>query len=62
MCVLRERLGVPGPLLSHHLAVLRDAGLITAARRGRWIDYSLDPDALSALTETLAPDLEGVSK
>lgn len=62
VCVLRERLGVPGPLLSHHLAVLRNAGLITASRRGRWIDYSLDTEALSALTETLVADLRGVPR
>ncbi len=60
MCVLRDRLGVQGPLLSHHLAVLRNAGLITAARRGRWIDYRLDPDALAALAEALAADLTRV--
>lgn len=60
VCVLRDRLGVQGPLLSHHLAVLRNAGLITAARRGRWIDYRLDPDALAALAEALAADLTRV--
>jgi ArsR family transcriptional regulator, arsenate/arsenite/antimonite-responsive transcriptional repressor len=40
---------VSSPLLSHHLKVLRQAGLITGARRGRWIDYSLDDAALAAL-------------
>ena len=43
VCELRERLDVTGPLLSHHLGVLRDAGLVTAARRGRWIDYTSKP-------------------
>ena len=36
-------------LLSYHLKVLREAGLVTTARRGRWIDYSLAPDALGRL-------------
>jgi ArsR family transcriptional regulator len=36
-------------LLSYHLKVLRDAGLVTTQRRGRWIDYSLAPDALGRL-------------
>ncbi len=36
-------------LLSYHLKVLREAGLVTTARRGRWIDYSLAPDALDRL-------------
>jgi ArsR family transcriptional regulator, arsenate/arsenite/antimonite-responsive transcriptional repressor len=29
-------------LLSYHLRVLREAGLVTASRRGRWVDYRLD--------------------
>ena len=40
-------------LLSHHLKVLREAGLITRERRGRWIDYSVDPEALAGLAGTL---------
>jgi ArsR family transcriptional regulator len=36
-------------LLSYHLKVLREAGLVTTERRGRWIDYSLAPDALERL-------------
>jgi ArsR family transcriptional regulator len=36
-------------LLSYHLKVLREASLVTTARRGRWIDYSLAPDALARL-------------
>lgn len=53
VCELRDHLGLPGPLLSHHLAVLREAGLVTASRRGRWIDYTLDADALAALSGEL---------
>ena len=37
------------PLLSHHLKVLREAGLITGTRRGRWIDYDLVHDAIDEL-------------
>jgi ArsR family transcriptional regulator len=46
---------VSGPLLSHHLNVLKAAGLITGARRGRWIDYTLDDAAVESLIATLAP-------
>ncbi len=45
VCDLRERVPVPANLLSYHLKVLRDAGLVTASRRGRWIDYTLADDA-----------------
>jgi ArsR family transcriptional regulator len=48
-CELSERARVSPPLLSHHLKVLRQAGLIDATRRGRWIDYTLDTEALGAL-------------
>jgi ArsR family transcriptional regulator len=48
VCELRDQLGIRGPLLSHHLAVLRDAGLVTACRRGRWVDYTLDTQVLAA--------------
>ena len=57
VCQLRDRIDVPGPLLSHHLGVLRDAGLVTASRRGRWIDYTLDVDALTSTFEAATPDL-----
>ena len=57
VCELREQIGVSGPLLSHHLNVLRDAGLVTASRRGRWIDYSLDTDALARTLAAATPDL-----
>ena len=45
--------GAAPSLLSHHLGVLRDAGLVTAQRRGRWIDYTLVPDRVGELAATL---------
>ena len=46
-CDLAQVAAVSSPLLSHHLKVLRQAGLISGARRGRWIDYTLDDAALA---------------
>jgi ArsR family transcriptional regulator, arsenate/arsenite/antimonite-responsive transcriptional repressor len=57
VCELREHLDVPPSLLSHHLAVLREAGLVTARRRGRWIDYCLDAEALAATLDGVLPGL-----
>ena len=54
-CVLADAADVSAPLLSHHLKVLRSAGLITGAKRGRWIDYSLSPEALHLLARRLSP-------
>ena len=51
--LLAQTVAVSPTLLSHHLKVLREAGLITRERRGRWIDYSVDMDALAGLAGTL---------
>jgi ArsR family transcriptional regulator len=51
--LLAEAVHISPTLLSHHRKVLREAGLITGTRRGRWIDYALEPKALIALGEVL---------
>jgi len=56
VCEIQEAVDVPGNLLSHHLKVLREAGLIEGDRRGRWIDYGLVGDALERLRGALPPD------
>ena len=53
VCELQPAAGVSAPALSHHLKVLRQAGLVTAARRGRRIDYTLAPDAAQRLHAAL---------
>lgn len=45
VCDLQEHVDVAANLLSYHLRVLREAGLVTTARRGRWVDYTLASDA-----------------
>ena len=53
VCDLQPVAGVATNLLSYHLKVLREAGLVEAARRGRWIDYTIAPDALDRLYAAL---------
>lgn len=53
VCDLQDRVPVAGNLLSYHLKVLRDTGLVTTARRGRWIDYTLAADAAERLADAL---------
>lgn len=53
VCELQPEAGVSAPALSHHLRVLREAELVVATRRGRWIDYTLCPDAVDRLREAL---------
>lgn len=49
VCDLLPDVVVPANLLSYHLKVLREAGLVTCTRRGRWMDYELDRDRLASL-------------
>ena len=58
-CELSDIAEVSPPLLSHHLKVLREAGLIAGTKRGRWVDYTLDADALCGLLAHTQPDTVG---
>jgi len=55
VCELTAGFQVSGPTISHHLRVLREAGLIDGQRRGTWIYYRVMPDALRALSQALSP-------
>ncbi len=46
------------PTVSHHLRVLREAGVVSAERRGQWIFYRLEPstsERLGALARSFVP-------
>jgi ArsR family transcriptional regulator len=59
VCACEFRLGLSQPTVSHHLRVLREAGLIEVARkRGTWVHYRLVPEAV----EQLAFALGGASR
>lgn len=49
VCDLTAAFELSQPTISHHLRVLRDAGLVTARRRGTWAYYRLVPDAIEPL-------------
>ena len=59
VCDIQEHVPIAANLLSYHLKVLREAGLVTATRRGRWIDYALAPDAVDRITAALPTTLGG---
>jgi ArsR family transcriptional regulator, arsenate/arsenite/antimonite-responsive transcriptional repressor len=53
VCDLTDAFDVTGPTISHHLRVLREAGLIDCERRGTWVYYWIIPAALVALSQLL---------
>jgi ArsR family transcriptional regulator len=53
VCDLTEAFDVTGPTISHHLRVLREAGLIDCERRGTWVYYWIIPTALGSLSQLL---------
>jgi ArsR family transcriptional regulator len=53
VCDLTDRFTLSGPTISHHLRVLREAGLVDCQRRGTWVYYSARPEALRQLSGLL---------
>ena len=54
VCELVPLFDVAQPTVSHHLKVLRDAGIVGSERQGLWAYYYVVPDALEELSEWLA--------
>lgn len=55
VCDLQAHFTLSGPTISHHLKVLREAGLISGERRGTWVYYWINPAALQSLSLLLQP-------
>jgi len=53
VCAIQDDVEISPSLLSYHLKALREAGLVAATRRGKWIDYTLAPDAHDRLAAAL---------
>lgn len=53
VCDFVAALDLAQPTVSHHLKVLRDAGLVESSRRGTWAYYRLVPEAVGALRDAL---------
>ena len=61
VCDIQEHVPIAANLLSYHLKVLRDTGLVTTSRRGRWIDYALAADARDRLNAALPGAVGGAA-
>ena len=53
VCNLTETFDLSQPTVSHHLKILREAGLVESSRRGTWAYYRLVPEAIEALRGAL---------
>ncbi len=54
VCDLTSAFDLSQPTISHHLKVLREAGLIDSERRGTWVYYRLVPAALERMAGLLS--------
>lgn len=53
VCEFTDCLPLNQPTVSHHLRVLREAGLVTCERRGTWVYYRLADDARARVRDAL---------
>ena len=53
VCELTPHFALSGPTISHHLKVLREAGLVDSERRGTWVHYWIRPEVLESLSSLL---------
>jgi ArsR family transcriptional regulator len=54
VCELVPLFALSQPTVSHHLKVLRDAGVVDSERRGLWAYYYVRPEALEELSRWLS--------
>src|SRR5438128_4716872 len=53
-CDIERAVGLSQAAVSHHMDLLRRAGLVAAQKRGRWIFYTRDEEAIAGLAAQLA--------
>jgi DNA-binding transcriptional ArsR family regulator len=54
VCEIEGEFGLSQPTISHHLKVLREAGLVTVTKRGLWHYYAPHPEGLTPVHAALA--------
>ena len=53
VCDVESQFELSQPTISHHLKVLRKAGLLTTEQRGQWIFYRVQPQIVESLSQFL---------
>jgi ArsR family transcriptional regulator, arsenate/arsenite/antimonite-responsive transcriptional repressor len=54
VCDITSRFRLRQPTISHHLGILRRAGLVAASRRGIWAHYAVRPEGIEVLVRGIA--------
>jgi len=54
VCTFVDSLEIAQPTVSHHLKVLREAGLVESEGRGTWAYYRLVPEAIERLRDVFS--------
>ena len=57
VCEIIDFLNLSQPAVSHHMKILKQAGLVKDRRDGRWIFYSLDKDRFTQMERLLGDRL-----
>ncbi|MCR4403125.1 MAG: metalloregulator ArsR/SmtB family transcription factor [Firmicutes bacterium] len=58
VCELEEIFGITQPAISHHLAILKDAGLVGDSREGQWVFYEAKAERLRESWQALTGILD----
>jgi ArsR family transcriptional regulator, arsenate/arsenite/antimonite-responsive transcriptional repressor len=53
-CDIETAIGLSQAAVSHHMSLLRRAGLVTSEKRGRWVFYARNEAAIAGLAEMVA--------
>ena len=56
-CDIEQRVRLSQPTISHHMAILKKAGLVEARKQGQWMWYRRNESALRELTRSLRDEL-----
>lgn len=54
VCDLEAQFALSQPTISHHLRIMREAGVVVTDQRGTWVYYSVAPEAMQQLTRAFA--------
>jgi len=56
-CDIQEKIGLSQAAVSHHMALLRRAGLVYAEKRAKWMFYKRNEAAIVCLAQTIAKSI-----